>query len=493
MELNPPRAVREIVRRLEEAGHETWAVGGAVRDSVLGLPAGDWDLASRARPNEVRRLFRRTVPIGIEHGTVGVLARDGVLYEVTTFRRDIETYGRHATVEFADTIEEDLSRRDFTCNALAWHPLTGELRDPYLGLEDLRSGRLRTVGEPAERFAEDYLRVLRALRFAGHFELTIHPDTWSALVEATPELPRLSAERIREELWKIFTKTPRASRALSLYAASSALAILYPELDRTIGVGLDDAGTESAGGGFGAGAHPTTVRAEGGWAGGGAGWTGLGTRGRAAPDADERRYVDRWTESLLAVDALPTSRPVLRMAALLHAVGMPMARTRDLRGGWRYTGHEVLGARTAEEIMRRLKASNADTERVRRLVAGQSMLFPPDAPAPGIRRWLRDVGPDLVYDLFRLRFALWRASAQAGEQPRDLLERWRAAHRVLLSRPVLDTSGLAIGGRELKEIGLEPGPQFGEILQELVDLVIERPELNTRDALLEHVKRENLG
>src|SRR5690606_14370270 len=151
-----PQAVREITRRLEEAGYQTWAVGGAVRDAVLGLPAGDWDLATRARPHEVRRLFRRTVPIGIEHGTVGVLGRDGVLYEVTTFRRDVETFGRHAVVEFADTVEEDLARRDFTLNALAWHPLTAELKDPFGGLRDLEERRLRTVGRPEERFAEDY-------------------------------------------------------------------------------------------------------------------------------------------------------------------------------------------------------------------------------------------------------------------------------------------------------------------------------------------------
>lgn len=449
MELRPPRAVRQIARRLEEAGFETWAVGGAVRDSVLGLPADDWDLASRARPREVRRLFRRTVPIGIEHGTVGVFGEDGVLYEVTTFRRDVETFGRHATVEFADTIEEDLSRRDFTCNALAWHPLTGELRDPYLGLEDLRAGQLRTVGEPAERFAEDYLRVLRALRFAGHFDLVIEPGTWAALVEATPELPRLSAERIREELWKILTKTREASRALSLYAASGALAVILPELDRTVGLGLDDGETASP--------------------------------------------IDAWTESLLAVDCLPTSRPLLRMAALLHNVGKPAARTRDLRGGWRYTGHEALGSRLARDIMRRLKASNADTERVRRLVANQSMLFPPDAPDAGVRRWLRDIGPDLANDLFRLRFASWRASAGPGEEPRDLLDRWRAVHRVRLAHPALDVSDLAIGGRELKELGLEPGPRFGEVLHALLEAVIDRPELNTREALLELVRREMLG
>lgn len=442
MDLNPPRAVREIARRLEDAGYETWAVGGAVRDAILGLPAGDWDLATRARPWEVRRLFRRTVPIGIEHGTVGVLI-GGALYEVTTFRRDVETFGRHATVEFADTIEEDLSRRDFTCNALAWHPLTGELRDPYLGLQDLQAGRLRTVGEPAERFAEDYLRVLRALRFAGHFELAIDPATWSALVAATPNLPRLSAERIREELWKIFTKTPRASRALSLYAASGALAVLIPELDRTVGMGVESAGLP----------------------------------------------LDAWARSLLAVDALPTTRPLLRMAALLHAVGMPAARTRDLRGGWRYTGHEAQGARIAEDIMRRLRSSNADTARVRRLVAHQSDFFPPDAPPAGVRRWLRDIGVDLVYDLFRLRCALCRA-AGGGAGSADLVARWRKMHRILLEHPVLDTSGLAIDGRDLKALGLEPGPRFGEILRALVDAVIEDPTLNTRESLLEWVRRE---
>lgn len=444
LELRPPAAVREIARRLEEAGFETWAVGGAVRDSVLGLEVGDWDLATRARPNEVRRLFRRTVPIGIEHGTVGVIGRDGVLYEVTTFRRDVETFGRHAVVEFADSVEEDLSRRDFTCNALAWHPLTGELRDPFLGLEDLRAGRLRTVGEPAERFAEDYLRVLRALRFAGHFGLAIDPPTWDALVAATPKLTGLSAERIREELWKILGKTPRASAALSLYAASGALAVLYPELDATVGLEL--------------------------------------------PDADG---LDAWTLALLAVDTIPTTRTLLRVAALLHAVGMPAARARDLRGGWRYVGHEIVGGRKAGQVMRRLKASNAETERIERLVRHQSDLFPPDAPGAGIRRWLRDVGPDLVRDLFRLRFALHRAHPVRGSDvPRDLLERWRAAHRVVLQHPVLDVKGLAIGGAELKAIGVPPGPRFGEILRTLLERVIEQPELNTPATLLELARRE---
>jgi tRNA nucleotidyltransferase (CCA-adding enzyme) len=444
--LAAPSAVREITQRLEQAGFSSWAVGGAVRDALLGGDApgphlpGDWDLTTLARPDQVRKLFRRTVPIGIEHGTVGVLANDGVLYEVTTFRRDVETTGRHAVVEFADSLEEDLARRDFTLNAIAWHPLTEELRDPYGGFDDLRGRILRTVGEPAERFAEDYLRVLRALRFAGHFGLHIDRATWEALRSATPQLTRLSAERVREELWKIFSKTPRASVALRLYAESGSLDVLLPELTRLRGLFPEEG-------------HP----------------------------------LDAWAETLAALDALPSSRPLLRATALLHKVGMPLARQRDLRGGWRFTGHEGMGARIAGEIMRRLKASNADTERVVALVARQSLLPPPDAPDAGLRRWLLHVPPALVRDLYRLRFALWRARPVPNGD-RDLVARWQRIHAVLQTHPVLETTDLAINGSDLKRIGLEPGPRFGEILRALLDRVIERPELNTPEQLLALVK-----
>ena len=181
VQLSPPPAVHWITKTLQKAGYNTWAVGGAVRDILSGYSAGDWDLTTQARPKEIQGLFKRTVPIGIEHGTVGVLASDGTLFEVTTFRKDIETDGRHATVTFADTIEEDLARRDFTINALAWHPLEQRLLDPFGGLHDLEVGILRTVGTPEKRFAEDYLRILRALRFAGRFYLTIEVSSWRAL------------------------------------------------------------------------------------------------------------------------------------------------------------------------------------------------------------------------------------------------------------------------------------------------------------------------
>jgi len=259
-----PPAVRWIARTLEDAGFETWAVGGAVRDVLLGRPSGDWDLTTRARPGEIRRLFRRTVPLGVEHGTVGVLTEDGAMFEVTTFRRDVETDGRHAVVAFADRVEDDLARRDFTVNAIAWHPLRGEMLDPFGGIRDLEAGILRAVGEPAARFAEDWLRVLRALRFAGRFDLAVEEGTWEALRGATVHLPNLSAERTREELLKVLDADPRPSVALDLYRRSGALGVLYPELDA---VALDDA--------------------------------------------------ELWAGALRTVDGLPCARPLLRLAALL--------------------------------------------------------------------------------------------------------------------------------------------------------------------------------
>jgi tRNA nucleotidyltransferase (CCA-adding enzyme) len=260
-----PPAVRWIVRKLEGAGFETWAVGGAVRDALLGLPGGDWDLATLARPEQVRRLFRRTVPLGIEHGTVGVLSDEGVLYEVTTFRRDVETDGRHAVVAFADSLDDDLARRDFTMNAVAWHPLSEELRDPFGGLGDLERRILRAVGAPAQRFAEDHLRILRAFRFASRFHLAVEGETWAALRTGVGKLPHLSAERIREELLKVLEADGTPSGALELYRESGALEVLYPELDDLAA-----------------------------------------------------RHAARWTGTLATLDHLARGRPFLRLAALLR-------------------------------------------------------------------------------------------------------------------------------------------------------------------------------
>jgi tRNA nucleotidyltransferase (CCA-adding enzyme) len=226
-----PDEVLAIARRIDEAGHEVWCVGGAVRDALLGDPQSDVDLATSATPDQVQALFpRRTVAIGVRFGTVGVLDRDRRLHEVTTFRRDVATDGRHAVVAYGVSLEDDLARRDLTINAIAYHPLRGEWRDPFDGAGDLERGLVRAVGEPAQRFREDYLRILRALRFAARLDFRIDEATWAAMVAEAPGLARLSAERVREEWRKGLGSAREVAWLVELWHASGAARVLLPEL-----------------------------------------------------------------------------------------------------------------------------------------------------------------------------------------------------------------------------------------------------------------------
>ncbi|HLL45763.1 MAG TPA: CCA tRNA nucleotidyltransferase [Longimicrobiaceae bacterium] len=441
-DLHPPGDVVRIARRLEDAGFSTWAVGGAVRDGLAGRrQTGDWDLATAARPGDVRRLFRRTVPVGIEHGTVGVVGGDGRMYEVTTFRRDVETDGRHAKVSFSDTVEEDLTRRDFTINAVAWHPLTREVRDPHGGRDDLRRGVLRTVGDPAERFREDRLRVLRGLRFAGRFGLAVDGATWEAARAVAPHLPLLSPERVREELLKLLREVGRPSDSLRLYQECGALAALYPELERCVG----------------------------------------------APDGTGG---DVWSHLLGTVDRVPRHRVLLRLGALVHDAGKPLVGQGE---GGAFPRHAAAGAAAARELLRRIRCSNAETDTVTHLVAQHADLPAADAPLPEWRRWLRRVGPEHARDLLRLRIASCRARAAAspGPVPFDRA-RLAAARRVMSERAAGSIGDLAIGGAELRGLGLPPGPLYGEVLKWLLEQVTDDPGLNERETLLRMV-RERIG
>jgi len=447
-----PDSVRRIVRTLEDAGHETWAVGGAVRDVLIGVESVDWDLATRARPPQVRRLFRRTVPLGIEHGTVGVLDRAGELIEVTTFRRDVVTFGRHALVEFADTLDEDLGRRDFTINAVAWHPLRDEIRDPFDGLRDLERGILRTVGDPEERFREDFLRVLRALRFAGRFGLTVAPDTWNALVGAVAHLDDLSPERVRGELMKILEKDSSPSGALGLWASSGALERVAPEVAAVVGHEVP--------------AQETTL--------------------------------DAWTLACISVDAVPASRPWVRLGALFADIGLP-EESPDGGGSENLGGVAGRGGRVAERghrrtaaLMTRLRFSNSATERVAGGVAGGAW---PPSPSDGahLRRWLARVGPRQLPHAVRIWGARARASVLMGGDPRAVDEVATVCRRLraeLESGTPIEVDDLALNGRDLIQMGRRPGPLFGEILDALLQRVLDDPELNQREALAELVERE---
>ncbi len=430
----PPGHVLWVVKTLEEAGYETWSVGGAIRNILLGLPAGDWDLATRAPPPVVQRLFPRTVPVGVEHGTVGVLTRQGILLEVTTFRKDVDTSGRHAVVEFADTLEEDLARRDFTVNAVAWHPLRGEFRDPFLGRQDLEAKILRTVGVPEERFSEDYLRVLRALRFSGRFKLHVERATWKALCSSSDRLEILSPERIREELIKVLTEDEGPSDALALYEKAGVLRSLYPEV--------------------------------------------AAMEGCDRPGGEE----DLWAHTLGLIDLLPSTRPTLRLAALLHGVGVPGEPLSEEQTNER-------GRRRAAAFLIRGRYSNQEIKEVTELI-GEGLEPPLDLSAPSLlRRWLFHSDPDHLASFGRIWLAKARLDQRLkGQDPAPVLGLLKALRREVRSGIPLRVGDLAIDGRDLIALGFKPGPRFGEILEGLMDQVLEDPSLNTKRQLVELVE-----
>jgi hypothetical protein len=227
--LEIPDDVLEIARTLEAAGYQAWCVGGAVRDTLLGESNTDYDIATSATPDVVQGLFPHTVPVGERFGTVAVRTRRRH-HEVTTFRRDIQTDGRHAVVEYGASLDEDLARRDFTINAIAYHPLRHVWRDIFGGQADIAARQIRAVGDPAQRFREDYLRVLRALRFAARFDFTIEPATWEALRASTDGLGQLSAERVREEWFKGLRTARSVARLVELWISSGAARVWLPEL-----------------------------------------------------------------------------------------------------------------------------------------------------------------------------------------------------------------------------------------------------------------------
>ena len=407
----------EIARVLERAGHETWCVGGAVRDALLGHPHLDWDLATAATPQQVRRLFRRTVPIGIEFGTVGVLDDAGTLHEVTTFRRDVRTDGRHAEVEFGASLDDDLARRDFTVNAIAWSPSRRELRDPFGGQQDLRRKVIRAVGEPEARMREDRLRALRAIRFAARFGFAIEPETWVAIVGSAPHLGRLSAERVKQELEKTVEQVERPSEALRLWRESGALAALVPAL---------------------AGVPETTLRS-----------------------------LD--CLALPGSDAKP-GRKLLRLAALFadlpprHAERtMKELRFSNADAAW-VSGVLERWSAVAPQLERAAAGEAVDDVTIRRwtgaigrLRLGAVFRLAAARMAPSVGTAVPDASRTRLHSLYR----------------RTLVTAFRSGWP-------LELADLALDGDDLRAAGVPPGPLIGRILARLLEDAIEEPARNTR-------------
>lgn len=425
--LRPPDAILRIAERLERAGFETWCVGGAVRDALLGYQHADWDLATAARPDEVMRLFRRTVPVGLAYGTVGVLDGQNVLHEVTTFRHDVRTDGRHAVVEFGASLDEDLARRDLTINAIAYSPSQHTVHDPFDGRGDLGRRLVRAVGQPDDRMREDRLRALRAMRFAARFDFDIEPTTWNAIVASAPELSRLSAERVKEELSKIMGQVVRPSRAIRLWRESGALAVLVPalaDLDAVTIASLDCLARPDGKG---------------------------GARSRARADA----------------------RRLARLAALF--VGLSDTATRRSLKALRFSNQD---AEWIAMLAAGWQAVGADIEKT---LGGTEP--PTDA---SIRRWVAAVGRTTAPSVLRVAAARWaaiRADGAPAPGPRQVAALYRRMVRSAY-RDALDVGDLAVDGNDLMALGIAPGREIGELLKRLVAAVIADPLLNTRNALL---------
>jgi tRNA nucleotidyltransferase (CCA-adding enzyme) len=445
----PPPEVLAVCDKLRSKGKRAWVVGGCVRDALLGRPVSDWDVATDALPDAMMRVFPRAIPTGIKHGTVTV--RMGALpIEVTTLRGEgAYSDGRRPDeVLFTDDIAADLGRRDFTVNAIACDPVSGELIDPYDGQKDLSLRILRAVGNPIERFSEDGLRVLRAARFVATLEMDLDPETFRAIAPTLDTYKKVSQERVRDE-WVKTMKAVRPSRAFEVMRASGILAITCPELE--LGVGMEQ---------------------------------------------NKYHAFDVWRHGMECMDAC-AGDAVLRIAALLHDVGKPQSRARsDKTGDYTFYDHERIGAEIADPICLRLRFSNDERARITALVRHHLFHYTAEWGDATVRRWIKRVGKDRLDDLYRLNEADVRAKGKDATDDLAALAALRAhAQKVLEAGAALATSDLAIDGKLLmKELGLAPGPVLGRILRHLLDLVVADPAVNQEGELLararEFVKAE---
>jgi tRNA nucleotidyltransferase/poly(A) polymerase len=434
-----PVAVAAVLATLAQHGHEAVLVGGCVRDLVRGERPVDWDVATAAPPETVAGLFPRSTWENA-FGTVTVIHPGGEPgIEVTTYRVEAGYRDRRRpdAVRWGSSLHEDLARRDFTINAMAWLPDAsetgrGRLVDPFGGADDLDAGLLRAVGDADARLNEDALRLVRAIRFASRFELRLDYSTEEAIRRHATDAAGLSGERVHDELMRLLGGAAPPSGAFALMEQVGLLAVLLPELAALRGVP------------------------------------------QAKPLAG-----DALDHSLRTADALPAADPVLRLAGLLHDLG----KATTLADG-HFLGHEQAGERLAGQVLLRLRASRAELTRVGRLVLHHMFTYSPDWTDAAVRRFVRRVGADLLPDLFALRAADDVASGVRDPAVGGWQELRRRATAAIANDP-LEARQLAITGDDLvEELRIDPGPVVGQLLAALLEAVLEDPAVNTREGLL---------
>jgi tRNA nucleotidyltransferase (CCA-adding enzyme) len=424
-----PDFVLSITSRLIQHGHQAYIVGGALRDALLGNEPKDWDVATDAMPNTIHHLFHDLTRFDLKHGTV-TLVHQRRHYEVTTFK---------GKIGFGRNIEEDLAHRDFTFNAMAYETTDGKIIDPFNGRSDITGKVVRAVLNPSERFQEDPLRMMRAIRFALELGYSIDPETLVAVRPLAQTIEGVARERIRDELLKMLLAR-KPSRGFTLMRKTGLLKRILPEV----------------------------------------------LEGYRKRQNDFHRYT-AYRHTMETIDSVEPD-PVLRLSALFHDIAKPRVRKKT-NGRWRFLGHAGASVELTKQIMTRLRFSNDMIARVTNLIGNHMFEYKRELTERALRRLVKRVGPDNIDDLIELRRADDLAHGWGRGFEADL-DVFRARIDSLLSKsPPLSVSDLAVNGEDVMTLlNMRPGPEVGEILDRLVALVIEKPELNQKDTLLEFLK-----
>lgn len=431
-----PEKVRYIINTITKAGYEAFAVGGCIRDSILGQIPDDWDITTSASPYQVKRLFTCTLDTGIKHGTVTVmLDKEG--FEVTTYRIDGDYEdGRHPKeVTFTSSLTEDLKRRDFTVNAMAYNDRTG-LVDAFGGIKDLNAGIIRCVGSPRERFSEDALRMLRAVRFSARLGYEIDPQTLDAIRELAPNLSHVSAERIQAELTKLAV-SPHPENLRIAYK-TGITRIILPEFDACM-----------------------------------------------ETEQNNPHHCYSVGEHILKSMQEISPNKILRLAMLFHDIGKPLTQTADENGIHHFHGHPAVSEEIAGSVLKRLKFDNHTISMVTRLVKYHDQKVLPEPKY--VRRAILRMGEDIFPLLYDVKLADLKAQStfQRMEKEENLEMVYQIYRQIMDERQCVSLKTLAISGRDLIDhTGLKSGRELGETLQNLLDMVIEDPSLNERETLL---------
>ncbi|MBR2317910.1 MAG: HD domain-containing protein [Spirochaetales bacterium] len=428
-----PQTVKDFAEIFKKNGFQLYLVGGAVRDCLMGKDVHDYDFATNAKPEDVQKIFRHTIPVGLEHGTVLVLFQNEE-FEVTTFRNADNT--------FANNINEDLKCRDFTINAFAYDISNGKVIDLFDGKKDLKNKMICAVDNPTARIQEDPLRMLRACRFAAVLEFCIEPKTIDAIKENVQLIQNVSAERIRDELCKLMTAA-KPSCGLELKRTTGLLDIILPELMEGFGF-------------------------------------------------EQNRFhkYDVYYHNVYSCDNAPASNLEVRIAALLHDVAKPRTSHEKANDdGNSFYNHEIIGSRMAGRILKRLKFSTAQISHIKHLIKHHMFYYTKEWTDGAVRRFIRNVGAENLEDLFLLRDADRNGNGSKTGIPKAFIDFQDKIREIMEIDSALKVTDLDINGRDLIEnFQMKQGPIIGEVLNYLLELVLDEPELNKHELLMEKAK-----